>query len=211
MGVVSIDMHELRILDEASYFVRPRRWEISVMCTQLTGIIHEKVRQASSLREVLDAVSKSSNREVCPAAPGVRTYRSRRRHVNRMGLPVHSDVLSTCVDCFSRGLRFERPRRFEDSNGNSGYRVRWICSRSAPRHQKHGPDSLFAPPETKLQTGINNLPGFSWSCTQFTKSVRPEVDFLYWEGRERLKAVGVTVRRSSPLFGKLPDLGLFAQ
>ena len=58
IGVVSIDLHELRILDEASYFVRPRRWDISLMCTQLTGITHENVRNASPLREVLDAVSK---------------------------------------------------------------------------------------------------------------------------------------------------------
>jgi len=57
IGVVAMDLNDLRILHEASYFVRPRRWEISLKCTQLTGITHEDVRGASSLGDVLQAVS----------------------------------------------------------------------------------------------------------------------------------------------------------
>jgi inhibitor of KinA sporulation pathway (predicted exonuclease) len=58
IGIVAMDLNELKILDEASYFVRPRRWEISLKCTQLTGITHEDIRGARPLGEVLAALTE---------------------------------------------------------------------------------------------------------------------------------------------------------
>ena len=47
-----MDLSKLKILDEASYFVRPRRWEISKKCAKLTGITDEDIRSAKPLAEV---------------------------------------------------------------------------------------------------------------------------------------------------------------
>ena len=38
IGVVEMDLQTLEITRERARFVRPRRWEISDRCTELTGI-----------------------------------------------------------------------------------------------------------------------------------------------------------------------------
>jgi len=58
IGMVAMDLNDLRILDEASYFVRPRRWEISQKCTDLTGITDDDIRSARPLAEVLGTLTK---------------------------------------------------------------------------------------------------------------------------------------------------------
>jgi inhibitor of KinA sporulation pathway (predicted exonuclease) len=58
IGIVEMDLVTLNITQEASYFVRPRRWEISPMCTKLTGITNEDIRKAKPLDEVLSVLTK---------------------------------------------------------------------------------------------------------------------------------------------------------
>ncbi len=41
-----MDLSTLCITQQASHFVRPRRWEISLKCTQLTGITAEDIQSA---------------------------------------------------------------------------------------------------------------------------------------------------------------------
>jgi len=52
VGIVAMDLANLKLLDEASYFVRPRRWEISQKCTMITGITDQDIRSAKPLGEV---------------------------------------------------------------------------------------------------------------------------------------------------------------
>jgi len=58
IGIVEMDLITLDITQEAAYFVRPRRWEISPKCSALTGITNEDIRTAKPLGEVLAAVTK---------------------------------------------------------------------------------------------------------------------------------------------------------
>jgi inhibitor of KinA sporulation pathway (predicted exonuclease) len=58
VGVVAMDLTDFKLLDEASYFVRPRRWDISQKCTKITGITDQDIRSAKPLSEVLRAVTK---------------------------------------------------------------------------------------------------------------------------------------------------------
>jgi len=58
IGIVVMDLNELRMLDEASYFVRPCRWEISQKCTDLTGITDQDIRNARPFAEVLQDLLK---------------------------------------------------------------------------------------------------------------------------------------------------------
>jgi inhibitor of KinA sporulation pathway (predicted exonuclease) len=58
VGIVEMDLVTLSITKEASYFVRPRRWEISPECTKLTGITTEDIRKAKPLDEVLVLLTK---------------------------------------------------------------------------------------------------------------------------------------------------------
>ena len=53
-----MDLTDLKLLDEASYFVRPRRWEISEKCTKITGITDQDIRSAKPLAEVLRVLIK---------------------------------------------------------------------------------------------------------------------------------------------------------
>ena len=57
IGITEMHLTSLEIIQEASYFVRPRRWEISSMCTKLTGITAEDIRKAKPLSEVLALLS----------------------------------------------------------------------------------------------------------------------------------------------------------
>jgi len=57
-GIVAMDLANLKLLDEASYFVRPRRWEISQKCTKITGITDQDIRSAKPLGEVVRALTK---------------------------------------------------------------------------------------------------------------------------------------------------------
>jgi len=58
IGVVEMDLLALKIIREAAYFVRPRRWEISKKCTKLTGITNEHIRTARPFTEVLTAFTE---------------------------------------------------------------------------------------------------------------------------------------------------------
>lgn len=58
IGLVAMDLSKLEILDEASYFVRPKRWEVSATCTKLTGITDQDIRSAKPLAEVLASLVK---------------------------------------------------------------------------------------------------------------------------------------------------------
>jgi inhibitor of KinA sporulation pathway (predicted exonuclease) len=53
IGIVSMDLISLDIILEASYFVRPRQWDISPKCTALTGITKEDIQSARSFPEVI--------------------------------------------------------------------------------------------------------------------------------------------------------------
>lgn len=53
IGVVEMDLRTLRITRERSHFVRPRRWEISDLCTELTGITEGDIKSARPFPEVL--------------------------------------------------------------------------------------------------------------------------------------------------------------
>lgn len=68
IGIVEMDLLTLNITQEASYFVRPRRWEISPKCTRLTGITTEDIQKAKPLDEVLSVLTKKfrpANKPCC--------------------------------------------------------------------------------------------------------------------------------------------------
>lgn len=56
IGLAEMDLVSLRITREAACFVRPRRWEISLKCAQLTGITSGDIRAAKPLGEALRAL-----------------------------------------------------------------------------------------------------------------------------------------------------------
>lgn len=53
IGIVEMDLITLEITKDASCFIRPRRWDISTKCTQLTGITRDDILAAKPLAEVL--------------------------------------------------------------------------------------------------------------------------------------------------------------
>jgi inhibitor of KinA sporulation pathway (predicted exonuclease) len=68
IGIVEMDLAKLDISQEASYFVRPRRWEISPKCTMLTGITDDDIRRATPLNDVLGVITKNfqpTNKPCC--------------------------------------------------------------------------------------------------------------------------------------------------
>ncbi|WP_263375313.1 3'-5' exonuclease [Granulicella aggregans] len=58
IGVVEMDTATLKITRERSYFVRPKRWEISPRCAKLTGITADDIRTARTFPEVIAKVVK---------------------------------------------------------------------------------------------------------------------------------------------------------
>ncbi len=58
IGLVEMDLDTLEVVQEAAYFVRPRQWEISMKCTDLTGITAEDVWSAPPLSEVLATLTQ---------------------------------------------------------------------------------------------------------------------------------------------------------
>jgi inhibitor of KinA sporulation pathway (predicted exonuclease) len=56
IGIVEMDLSTLKIVRERAHFVRPRRWEISAKCTDLTGITTDDIRTAKPLQEVLESI-----------------------------------------------------------------------------------------------------------------------------------------------------------
>jgi inhibitor of KinA sporulation pathway (predicted exonuclease) len=56
IGITEMDLQSLSIVREKAYFVRPRRWEISALCTKLTGITGDDIRTARPFPEVLSAL-----------------------------------------------------------------------------------------------------------------------------------------------------------
>ena len=69
IGVVEMDLQTLEITRESAYFVRPRCWEISDRCTQLTGITTDDIKGARSFPEVIAAMTQefSPARTLCCA------------------------------------------------------------------------------------------------------------------------------------------------
>jgi inhibitor of KinA sporulation pathway (predicted exonuclease) len=58
IGIVEMDLATLEIPREKSYFVRPRRWEISSLCTNLTGITETDIQSGRPFVEVLTALTE---------------------------------------------------------------------------------------------------------------------------------------------------------
>ena len=53
IGIAEMDLQTLEITREASYLVRPRRWEISNRCTDLTGITRDDIQAARPFPAIL--------------------------------------------------------------------------------------------------------------------------------------------------------------
>jgi inhibitor of KinA sporulation pathway (predicted exonuclease) len=58
IGVVEMDLQALEITRENSYFVRPKRWEISELCTDLTGITKDDIQRARPFPDVIDSLTQ---------------------------------------------------------------------------------------------------------------------------------------------------------
>lgn len=58
MGIAEMDLVTLDITRERSYFIRPRRWEISTLCTNLTGITEDDIQSGRSFVDVLTAFTE---------------------------------------------------------------------------------------------------------------------------------------------------------
>jgi inhibitor of KinA sporulation pathway (predicted exonuclease) len=58
IGVVEMDLQTLKITREKAHFVRPRRWEISDRCTELTGITGDDIRNARPFPDAITAVTQ---------------------------------------------------------------------------------------------------------------------------------------------------------
>jgi inhibitor of KinA sporulation pathway (predicted exonuclease) len=58
IGVCEMDLTTLEITRSKSYFVRPRRWEISAKCTQITGITTDDIRTARPFPEIILALTE---------------------------------------------------------------------------------------------------------------------------------------------------------
>jgi inhibitor of KinA sporulation pathway (predicted exonuclease) len=67
IGLVEMDLHTLEITRERSHFVRPKRWDISDRCTQLTGITQDDIRSARPFPEVLKSLAEefSPSKALC--------------------------------------------------------------------------------------------------------------------------------------------------
>jgi inhibitor of KinA sporulation pathway (predicted exonuclease) len=67
IGVVEMDLQTLAITRERSHFVRPRRWEISERCTELTGITKDDIKDARPFPEVLASLTEefSPSKALC--------------------------------------------------------------------------------------------------------------------------------------------------
>jgi inhibitor of KinA sporulation pathway (predicted exonuclease) len=68
IGIAEMDLSTLNITQEAGCFVRPRRWEISLLCTRLIGITEDDIRKAKPLEEVLPILTKKfqpTNKACC--------------------------------------------------------------------------------------------------------------------------------------------------
>lgn len=58
IGIVEMELETLAILREKAFFVRPRRWEITQKCTDITGITASDIQNASPLEEVLPLIQQ---------------------------------------------------------------------------------------------------------------------------------------------------------
>jgi inhibitor of KinA sporulation pathway (predicted exonuclease) len=58
IGVVEMDLQTLETTRENSYFVRPKRWEITERCTELTGITRDDIKSARPFPQVIAAVTQ---------------------------------------------------------------------------------------------------------------------------------------------------------
>jgi inhibitor of KinA sporulation pathway (predicted exonuclease) len=67
IGITEMNLITLEITGEASHFVRPKRWEISSKCTDITGITTDDIRQARSFPTVLDSLTEqfAPSRALC--------------------------------------------------------------------------------------------------------------------------------------------------
>jgi inhibitor of KinA sporulation pathway (predicted exonuclease) len=58
IGIVEMNLLTLEIIRERSHFVRPRRWDISERCSDLTGITADDIRHARPFPEVIASVAE---------------------------------------------------------------------------------------------------------------------------------------------------------
>jgi inhibitor of KinA sporulation pathway (predicted exonuclease) len=58
IGMTELNLITLQTTQEASHFVRPKRWEISSKCTYFTGITTDDIRQACSFPKVLESLTE---------------------------------------------------------------------------------------------------------------------------------------------------------
>jgi len=58
IGIAEMDLATLAITRERSYFIRPRRWEISPRCTNLTGITKDDIQSGRPFVDVLTALTE---------------------------------------------------------------------------------------------------------------------------------------------------------
>lgn len=67
IGIVEMDLTTLEMKRPKSFFVRPRRWEISDACTQLTGITAGDIQTARPFPEVLASLTEefSPSKHLC--------------------------------------------------------------------------------------------------------------------------------------------------
>jgi inhibitor of KinA sporulation pathway (predicted exonuclease) len=67
LGAVEMNLLTLQITREWSRFIRPRHWEISPKCTDLTGITKDDIQHARPFREVFDSLTEkfAPSRALC--------------------------------------------------------------------------------------------------------------------------------------------------
>lgn len=58
IGIVEMDLVTLDITRERSYFIRPRRWQISTLCTNLTGITENDIQSGRPFAQVLTELTE---------------------------------------------------------------------------------------------------------------------------------------------------------
>ena len=58
IGIVEMDLVTLGVTRDRSYFIRPRRWEISTCCANLTGITKDNIQSGRPFVDVLTALTE---------------------------------------------------------------------------------------------------------------------------------------------------------
>jgi inhibitor of KinA sporulation pathway (predicted exonuclease) len=94
IAVVEMDLITLSVLQEDSYFVRPRRWQLSAECERLTGITRQDIRSGRPLVEVLEMIAGKFKLSGVPCCSWGNDFKMlaeachHERHRNPFGRPV---------------------------------------------------------------------------------------------------------------------------